>query len=136
MNDIENLDEMKISASRVVGLSLISFELATVGALWKKNHIYTVIQYTDGFHDEHALVFDFGKDMEDIQRILYDKMMSSRLERNRLLNESEAEKNVLTVDKTENQTEINNPLHILNMRFAKGEITKEEYEEMRKMLES
>lgn len=29
-----------------------------------------------------------------------------------------------------------NPLQILKMRFAKGEITKEEYEEMRKLLES
>ena len=29
-----------------------------------------------------------------------------------------------------------NPLHILKVRFAKGEITKEQYEEMRKLLES
>jgi type II secretory pathway pseudopilin PulG len=28
------------------------------------------------------------------------------------------------------------PLKVLKMRFAKGEITREEYEEMRKMLES
>ncbi|MGA7370590.1 MAG: SHOCT domain-containing protein [Nitrososphaeraceae archaeon] len=28
------------------------------------------------------------------------------------------------------------PLKILKLRFAKGEITREEYEEMRKMLES
>jgi hypothetical protein len=35
-----------------------------------------------------------------------------------------------------NNTEISNPLHILKIRFAKGEINKEEYEEMRKTLES
>ena len=29
-----------------------------------------------------------------------------------------------------------NPLHILQIRFAKGEISKEEYEEMRKIIES
>jgi uncharacterized membrane protein len=29
-----------------------------------------------------------------------------------------------------------NPLRILQIRFAKGEISKEEYEEMRKILES
>ena len=29
-----------------------------------------------------------------------------------------------------------NPTHILKVRFAKGEISKEEYEEMRKVLES
>jgi uncharacterized membrane protein len=31
--------------------------------------------------------------------------------------------------------ETNNPLHILKVRFAKGEIRREEYEEMRKLLE-
>jgi hypothetical protein len=136
INDIENVDEKKLSASRIVGLSLVSFELGTVGALWKKNHIYTVIQYTDGFHDEHALIFDFGKNLERVQSILYDKMMSSRLAKNRLLKTSEVENNVSRVDKPENLTEINNPLHILKTRFAKGEITKEEYEEMRKLVDS
>ena len=61
-------------------------------------------------------------------------MMSSRLTRNRLLKQSEVKNNILGTDK-ENDTETN-PLQILKMRFAKGEITKEEYEEMRKLLES
>jgi Short C-terminal domain len=33
-------------------------------------------------------------------------------------------------------TNIDDPLKVLKLRFAKGEITKEQYEEMRKMLES
>jgi hypothetical protein len=33
-------------------------------------------------------------------------------------------------------TNIDGPLKVLKLRFAKGEITKEQYEEMRKMLES
>jgi hypothetical protein len=37
---IENADESKISAMRVVLLGVI-------GALWKKKHVYTVIQYHD-----------------------------------------------------------------------------------------
>jgi hypothetical protein len=134
MNDIENMNAEKLSASRIVGLSLVSPELGTVGALWKKKHIYTVIQYTDGFHDEHALIFDFDNKLGRVQPILYDKMMSSRLARNRLLKQSEVKNNILGTDK-ENDTETN-PFHILNLRFAKGEITKEQYEEMRKMLES
>ena len=46
--DIENMDEKKISALRVVGLGLIFVPLAIVGAIWKKNSIYTVLQYKDG----------------------------------------------------------------------------------------
>jgi hypothetical protein len=33
---IENMDEKKISALRVVGLGLVALPLAIVGALWKK----------------------------------------------------------------------------------------------------
>jgi Short C-terminal domain len=40
------------------------------------------------------------------------------------------------IENPANNPEISNPLHILKIRFAKGEINKEEYEEMRKMLES
>jgi uncharacterized membrane protein len=35
-----------------------------------------------------------------------------------------------------NNSSDDNPLRILQIRFAKGEISKEEYEEMRKTLES
>jgi putative membrane protein len=37
---------------------------------------------------------------------------------------------------TAQNTRDEDPLKVLKMRFAKGEITREEYEEMRKMLES
>lgn len=77
INDIENVEKSKISASRVVGLSLISFDLATVGALWKKDHIYTIMQYTDGFNDEQALIFDFRQCLAQAQRAIYDRIISS-----------------------------------------------------------
>jgi uncharacterized membrane protein len=38
--------------------------------------------------------------------------------------------------KPENYSQTENPLHILKLRLAKGEITEEEYEEMRKLVES
>ncbi|MFI5423498.1 MAG: hypothetical protein WB587_11495 [Nitrososphaeraceae archaeon] len=47
MTNIQNMDEKKISALRVVGLGLVFVPLAIVGAVWKKKHIYTVIQYND-----------------------------------------------------------------------------------------
>lgn len=37
ITNIENLDEQKISAGRVIGLGLILSELAIVGAMWKKS---------------------------------------------------------------------------------------------------
>ena len=36
MTNIENMDEKKMSALRVVGLGLVFIPLAIVGALWKK----------------------------------------------------------------------------------------------------
>jgi len=133
INGIENVEKSKISASRVVGLSLVSFDLATVGALWKKDHIYTIIQYTDGFNDEQVLIFDFRESLENAQRAIYDRMISFRHLKNQL-SEVVEKQGVENLGST--KSEKNNPLHILKLRLAKGEITKEEYEETRKLLDS
>ena len=44
-----------MSAGRVVGLGLVFPVFAVVGAMWKKKHRYTVIQYGDG-DDRRAIV--------------------------------------------------------------------------------
>ncbi|MGA9745329.1 MAG: hypothetical protein WBP88_14995 [Nitrososphaeraceae archaeon] len=77
MIDIENMDEKKISALRVVGLGLVFVPLAIVGAMWKKKHIYTVIQYRDEM-DEQTIVLDFGKYIEELQPFIYRKMLDYR----------------------------------------------------------
>jgi len=66
MTNIENMDEKKMSALRVVGLGLVFLPLAIVGALWKKKKIYTVIEYNDGV-DTQSLVLDFEKNLEKKQ---------------------------------------------------------------------
>lgn len=71
MTHIENADEKKISAMRVVLLGLI-------GALWKKKHVYTVIQYIDALNEEQSLVFDFDKDIDKAQPIIYQKMLQAK----------------------------------------------------------
>ena len=48
MKNIENMDEKKISALRVVVLGLVFLPLAIVGAMPKKRMTYRVIQYNDG----------------------------------------------------------------------------------------
>jgi hypothetical protein len=71
MTNIENADESKISAMRVVLLGLI-------GALWKKKHTYTVIQYKDALNEQQTMIFDFDKDIDKVQPIIYQKMLDSR----------------------------------------------------------
>jgi len=75
MTNIENMDEKKISALRVVGLGQVFLPLAIVGALWKKKKIYTVIEYNDGI-DTQSLVLDFEKNLEKKQPIIYQKMIA------------------------------------------------------------
>ena len=47
MKNIENMTEKRISILRVVVLGLIFAPLAIVGALWKKDHILTIIRFSD-----------------------------------------------------------------------------------------
>jgi hypothetical protein len=77
MITIENMDEKKVSAKRVVGLGLVAFPLAIVGALWKKNHIYTAVQYSDQV-DEKVIILDFDDNVEHVQRWIYHRMVASR----------------------------------------------------------
>lgn len=75
VSDISNNDDP--SALRVVGLGLAFVPLAIVGAMWKKKHIYTVIQYRDEM-DKQTIVLDFGKHIEELQPFIYRKMLQYR----------------------------------------------------------
>jgi hypothetical protein len=70
MTKIENMEEKKISALRVVALGI-------VGALWKKKYLYTVIQYGEGI-DEQTIVLDFGGKIDQVQPLIYQKMLYAR----------------------------------------------------------
>ena len=80
MTNIENMDDKKISALRVVVLGLIFVPLAIVGALWKKKKLYTVIEYNDGI-DNQQMIFDFDKNVEKMQPLIYHKMLQSRFQK-------------------------------------------------------
>ena len=75
MTNIQNMDEKKISALRVVGLGLVFVPLTIVAAVWKKKHIYTVIQYNDG---ELTVVLDFGRFIDKLEPFIYRKMLEYR----------------------------------------------------------
>ena len=70
MTNIENMDERRITTKRwfLTGIWAIA---------WKKNFVYTVIEYTDE-HDTMGLIFDFGKHLEDKQGVIYQRMIDAR----------------------------------------------------------
>jgi len=142
MSNIENADEKEISARPLFLVGLFAFA-------WKKKHTYTIIEYMDGFNEKQTLIFDFAGKLEEAQQLIYKSMLACHSAKDRLnpvtlvkLYESkiplqkisEGSNNVFQPAKTNNSSE--DPLHILKIRLAKGEISKEEYEEMGKMIES
>jgi len=70
---IENMDEKKISAKRVIALGLVFVPLAIVGAMWKKKRLYTVIEYTDS-EDNRIIIIDFDDIVEVMQPFIYRRM--------------------------------------------------------------
>lgn len=75
MKSIANMDEAKISAGRVIALGII-------GALWKKNHIYTVLEgYEEMEGMDVTIVLDFHNKITDAQRDIYDRMESAKRSR-------------------------------------------------------
>jgi hypothetical protein len=152
ITDIENADEKKITAKRMFLVGAFAFA-------WKKKDVFTIIEYIDWFNQKQTLVVDFGKKIEEAQRKIYDRMLAFHFAKQGLLesqnlvdNNTKGQKlpgsqitpmeipkdNAVTAisKPTEISNSDDNPLRILKVRFAKGEISKEEYEEMRKMLES
>jgi hypothetical protein len=121
IRNIENADEKKISALRVVGLGLLFLPLAIVGAVWKKKHIYTIVEYTNALNEEQTLVFDLGGKVEEAQQMMYNGMHAIKQQSPR---PELAEHNAVTT--MSKPHEINSsdddPLRILQIRFAKGEI--------------
>ncbi len=80
MKNIENMTEKRISILRVVALGLIFIPLAIVGALWKKNHIYSIIRFSDEA-DDQMIIVDFGKNLDSAQSVIYNRMLEFRNKR-------------------------------------------------------
>jgi hypothetical protein len=75
IKDITNSNEMKRDTERLAyGLLVLPLALAY---LWKKNHIYTILEYDDGL-DTQKIVLDFEKGANYAQSIIYKKMLDCR----------------------------------------------------------
>jgi Short C-terminal domain len=138
IKNIENSDERKFTAKHFLLVGVFAFA-------WKKRYLYTIIEYVDGFNQQQVLILDFRNNIELAQQKIYDKMMASHLASENMKKSTtdvtmqkitdDSVVTPLTIQKAR-EDDNNSPLHILKVRLAKGEISKEEYEELRKMLES
>ena len=45
--------------------------------MWKKRHLYTVIQYKDEL-DDQTIVIDFDNNIDEAQSLIYRKMLEAR----------------------------------------------------------
>jgi hypothetical protein len=76
IKDITNSNEMKRETDRLAaGLLFAPLALAY---LFKKNHVYTIIEYDDGV-DTQKIVLDFEKSANYAQGLIYTKMLESRV---------------------------------------------------------
>jgi hypothetical protein len=71
ITNVENVDEKKIELKRVILLGV-------AGALWKKKHLYTVIDYVDTLEQQQSVLFDFDKKIEEVQQLIYNKSIKNR----------------------------------------------------------
>lgn len=65
---------------RVVVLGIIFVPLAIVGALWKKNHIYTIIRFNND-SDDQMIIVDFDQNLDSAQSVIYNRMLEFRNKR-------------------------------------------------------
>jgi hypothetical protein len=99
--------------------------------------MYTIVEYTDALNEEQTLVFDFGGKLEEAQRMMYSGMLAIKQKSPPIkLPEDNAAVTMSKPTEIINNSSDENPLCILQIRFAKVEISKEEYEEMRKMIDN
>jgi len=71
IKNITNSNEKKRELDHLVIGGIIGY------AIWKKNHIYTIIEYDDGI-DMQTIVIDFYKNVNYAQALIYKKILESR----------------------------------------------------------
>ena len=82
---VDNMSTKKVSVKRPIILGLIgllgfgvgSIVGVIIGVLWKKKHIYTIIEFNDG-RFTYSPLFDFSKNMEKCQPIIFQKMLMAK----------------------------------------------------------
>lgn len=84
-----------------------------------------VIEHKDKFDVKQTTAFDFLKDADDKKKVKATRIIQENIKK------PDKEEKISHSPKSNTE----NPLNILKIRFAKGEISKEEYLDMKKILE-
>jgi uncharacterized C2H2 Zn-finger protein len=115
----------EIDGLRAIMLGLVSPVVGAASLMWRKTNKVFYIQFQDETTQEQTVIFDHSDSMDEFANQLkeiistngevkgYDKLAQSP---------------ILKVSE--------NPLDIIKVRYARGEITKEQYEEMKRTLTS
>jgi hypothetical protein len=112
IKNLTNSNEMKRDADRLAyGLLLPPLALAY---LWKKNHVYTIIEYDDEA-DTQKIVLDFEKSATYAQGLIYRKMLDCRknTESKKPVSDSSSHspiRNTAEIKKIENDTSSHSPI--------------------------
>ena len=116
INRVKVAEGKEIDFTRVLLVGLIA------GLVWQKENKIFYIEFQDEFHQTQTVVFDHSESIDEFADKL-NATMPTNIEV--IDNESSKEQNPISQN-------IEYPLHIIKIRYAKGEITKEQYEEMKK----
>jgi len=71
------MEDKRITKTRVFMTGTLT------GLLWKKNYLYTVVDYNDEYEDEgQTIVLDFHRSVEKAQGLIYQKMIAAKKQTN------------------------------------------------------
>jgi uncharacterized C2H2 Zn-finger protein len=118
INRVKVAEGKEIDAIRVLLVGLVA------GLVWQKENKIFYIEFQDKFLQMQTVVFDHSDSMDEFADALKELMLTTR----------EVKENEKLAQHPESRD--SDPLHIIKVRYAKGEITKEQYEEMKKTLTS
>jgi short-subunit dehydrogenase len=68
---IEGMEENRITKTRVLMTGTLT------GLLWKKNYLYTIVDYNDDYA-EQTILLDFHRSAEKAQAPIYQKMIAAK----------------------------------------------------------
>jgi hypothetical protein len=113
----------EIDGMRAVLLGLASPVVGAASLLWRKTNKIFYIQFQEA-QQRHTVVFDHSDSMDDLADAVKARILSTK-------------KPQASINKiVEHPIHGEDPLHIIRVRYAKGEISKDQYEEMKRILTS
>lgn len=68
ITNLESMTDRRITKTRVLLTGVIA------GLLWKRNYLYTVVEYDDGFQNQ-SVVVDFHRHAVDGEKAIYERMI-------------------------------------------------------------